>query len=56
MERVYFIQKSDVIDCMENGFRVYYTEKGSTDIFELDEKDSLASIKNADYFIAVKKG
>ena len=56
MERVYFIPKTDVVFCLETGCRVYYTEKGSSEIFEFTEADSLESLKNADYFIAVKKG
>ena len=56
MERVYFIPKTDVVYCLETGCRVYYTEKGKTDVFEFTESDSLLELKNADYILAVKKG
>lgn len=56
MERVYLIQKTDVVYCLETGCRVYYTERGKMDIWEFTEADSLECLKNADCFIAVKKG
>ena len=56
MERVYPIQKADVVYCLETGCRVYYIEKGSTEIYEFTEQESLSELKNAEYFIAVKNG
>lgn len=56
MDRVYFIQKTDVVYCLETGCRVYYTEKGSTEMYEFTEQESLSELKNADYIIAVKNG
>ena len=56
MDRVYLIQKSNVVDALESGCRVYFTERNSTEVYEFTEKDSLTDLRNADYFIAVKKG
>lgn len=56
MDRVYFIPKTQVIEALEAGCRVYYTEKGKTDVFEFTECDSLSELKNTDYILAVKKG
>ncbi len=56
MERLYPIQKADVVYCLETGCRVYYIEKNSTEVFEFTETDALSELKNADYILAVKKG
>lgn len=56
MEKTTLIQKTDVIEALESGCRVYFTERNSTEVYEFTEKDSLTDLRNADFFIAVKKG
>lgn len=55
MDRCCFIQKGDVIAALEAGCRVYYTETGSTEVYEFTADDSIKDLKRAEQFIAVKK-
>jgi hypothetical protein len=54
MDRCYFIQKEDIIGALAAGCRVYYTEKGSLEIYEFTNNDPLSDLKTAEQFIALK--